>query len=190
MANETFRILKILIENQTEKFSIRQLSLLRKINYKSAYKSIAALAKEGLVVLDKRGNHTLCSFSRKFDPLVFAVEFERRKELLKNKDFEIIYSRFNQLKFPFILLLFGSVAKKTAGRHSDIDFLAVTENPEEIESAVSLIPLKIHLTTVSPQEYSMMAKSKEFSVVDEAMKKNIILIGIEDYYRLLWTKQE
>jgi hypothetical protein len=30
-----------------------------------------------------------------------------------------------------------------------------------------------------------MAKSKEFSVVSEVIKKNIILIGIEEYYRLL-----
>lgn len=30
-----------------------------------------------------------------------------------------------------------------------------------------------------------MAKSRELTVVSEAMKKNIILIGIEDYYRVL-----
>lgn len=185
MANETFHILRVLIENQTEKFSIRQLSLLRKINYKSAYKAITALAKDGLVLMDKRGNHTLCSFSQKFSPLVFAVEFERRKELLKDKNFKVIYSRFSQLKFPFILLLFGSVAKKTAGRHSDIDFLAITENSKEVEREVSLIPLNIHLTAVSYKEFIMMAKSREFSVVSEAMKKNIILNGIEDYYQLV-----
>jgi len=30
-----------------------------------------------------------------------------------------------------------------------------------------------------------MAKSKEFTVVSEAIKNNIIFIGIEEYYRLL-----
>ena len=30
-----------------------------------------------------------------------------------------------------------------------------------------------------------MIQSKEFTVGSEAMKNNIILIGIEDYYRLL-----
>lgn len=29
-----------------------------------------------------------------------------------------------------------------------------------------------------------MAKSREFSVVSEAMKHNVILAGIEDYYRI------
>jgi hypothetical protein len=30
-----------------------------------------------------------------------------------------------------------------------------------------------------------MLKTKEFSVVSEAIKNNIILVGIEDYYRLM-----
>jgi hypothetical protein len=30
-----------------------------------------------------------------------------------------------------------------------------------------------------------MERSKDFSVVSEAIKRNIILVGIEDYYRLM-----
>jgi hypothetical protein len=30
-----------------------------------------------------------------------------------------------------------------------------------------------------------MSKSREFTVVSEALRNNIILIGIEEYYRLL-----
>ena len=30
-----------------------------------------------------------------------------------------------------------------------------------------------------------MAKSREFTVVSEAIKRNILLVGIEDYYRLM-----
>ena len=95
-----------------------------------------------------------------------------------------MYSKLNKLKFPFIALLFGSRVKKY-NRHSDIDLLILGEGGMEIEQTISLMPLKIHLTNISPREFLNMAKSKEFSVVSEAIKKNIILIGIEDYYRLL-----
>jgi len=38
---------------------------------------------------------------------------------------------------------------------------------------------------VSYENFIRMARSREFTVVSGALKSNIILIGIEEYYRLL-----
>jgi len=188
MANEISEILKILIENQAEKFSIRKLSKLREINYKSAYNSIMALEKQGLAKLERIGNTTLCSFNQKFNPLVFSVEYERREKILKDKNIKGIFTRLKEIKIPYIAILFGSYAKGTANKHSDIDILFITQDEgkeNEIKGILRLIPLNIHLTIVSYKDFIIMAKNKEFSVVSESIKKNIILIGIEEYYRLL-----
>lgn len=187
MANEKTEILKLLINNREESFSIRKISLLRKINYKSAYSSLKALEKEGIVDLMRMGNTLICKFNNKFDDLVFRAEYLRREDLLKNKDFLVVYNRLTELKVPFIVLLFGSYAKGTTTKQSDIDFLIISEEKAEkaIEKELALIPLKIHPTYVTYESFIRMAKSKEFSVVSEALKKNIILIGIEEYYRLL-----
>ena len=90
MVNETFNILKILIENPEAKYSIRKLSLLRKINYKSAYQAVMKLKKQGIIGFEDLGNVINCSFSKKINPLVFKVEYERREELLKNKNFKLV----------------------------------------------------------------------------------------------------
>lgn|SRR3989338_426967 len=185
MVNEFFSILKLLIENQGEIFSIRKISQLRKINYKSAYNVMIKLKIEGLVDFQRVGNATNCSFSKNFNSSVFNVEYERRNELIKNSNFRVIYESLNKISFPFIVLLFGSHAKKTATKHSDIDLMIISDNPKKIHEATSLIPLKIQAIPLTPQEFFSMAKSREFSVVSEAIKKNIIIIGIEDYYRLL-----
>ena len=185
MVNETFNILRLLIEHQEEKFSIRKISKRRKVNYKSAYNAVMKLQNEGVVDLEKIGNTINCRFNKKFNPLVFSVEDERRKELLKNKNIKIIYSRLNELGFSFVVLIFGSIVKSTFNKYSDIDLLIISEKQKEIESVLSLIPLKIHPTFITNKEFISMAKTREFSVVSEAIKKNIILIGIEDYYRLL-----
>jgi len=185
MVNEFFSILKLLIENQGEIFSIRKISQLRKINYKSAYNVMIKLKIEGLVDFQRVGNAINCSFSKNFNSSVFNVEYERRNELIKNSNFRVIYESLNKISFPFIVLLFGSHAKKTATKHSDIDLMIISDNPKKIHEAISLIPLKIQAIPLTPQEFCSMAKSREFSVVSEAIKKNIIIIGIEDYYRLL-----
>jgi len=91
----------------------------------------------------------------------------------------------SELNFSFIALLFGSHAKGIPNKHSDIDILTVGGDEKEIRSTLSLFPSKLHLTPLGPKEFIHMAKSKEFSVVGEAIKNNVILIGIEEYYRLM-----
>lgn len=184
---EEMEILKLLMGNRQEAFSIRRISLTRKINYKSAHAAVKRLEKQGIITLKKTGNTTICSFSGKFNEKVFQAEYERREKLLKNKNFKILYEKLDGLKFPFIALLFGSYARGTAKKGSDIDILAICEKGREkyIERAVSLLPLKIHLTAIDCEEFLNMAKSRQFTVVSEAMKNNIILVGIEDYWRLV-----
>ncbi len=183
--NEKLSILKLLIENSDKEFSIREISLLRGINYKSAYQNIKKLEKEGVIDVRKKGNVTLCSFNRNFNDSVYLVEYERRATLLKNKNFRIIFERLRKINKQFILLLFGSHVKKTVTRHSDIDLLLVVDDPAQIDRELSLIPLNIHLSHFTYEEFISMLKSKEASVVSEALKHNIILFGIEDYYRLI-----
>ncbi|MBW2977142.1 nucleotidyltransferase domain-containing protein [Candidatus Woesearchaeota archaeon] len=185
MANEKLSILKLLIESQDKKLSIRKISKIRKINYKSAYNAVKKLEKENIIHLEKTGNTTICSFNQNFNETVFEAECQRRKEILQSKNMLLIQKDLSDLRFPFILLLFGSYAKGEQTRHSDIDLLAIGGEKSKIESALSRFPFNIHLTAVSFEEFTAMAKSREFTVVSEAQKRNIILIGIEEYYRLL-----
>jgi len=185
MVNEKYEILKLLIENQDEIYSIRKLSQIRNINYKSAYNAIKQLEKEEIINCEKIGNTTSCKFNKRFNQSVFIVEFLRRKEFLKNKNFKVIYNDLKKIESLFIVLIFGSQVKGTHTKNSDINILIIADDAREIESKLSLIPLRLHIITISIKELMSMAKSKEFTVVSEAIKNNIILIGIEDYYRLL-----
>ena len=179
------KILKFLLGRKGDKFTIKNISESLKINYRIAYEQVMKLEKEGLLGITKAGNSKMCELASKFDHKVFEAEYLRKKELFRNKDFLVIHNRLAELKFPFIALLFGSHAKGTANKHSDIDILAVGGDEKEIQAAISLLPDKIHLTSVSYENFIRMAKSREFTVVSEAIKNNIILIGIEEYYRLL-----
>lgn len=183
--NSDIKILNLLLNRKEDKFTIKKIAETIKINYRIAYEHTMILEKDGLLKITKIGNSKICEFASKFDNKVFDVEYLRRKELFKNKDFLIIHNRLAELKFPFIALLFGSHAKGTVNKHSDIDILTIGGNEREIQATISLLPDKIHLTTLNYKNFINMARSKEFTVVSEALKNNIILIGIEEYYRLL-----
>ncbi|MBU3906835.1 MAG: nucleotidyltransferase domain-containing protein [Nanoarchaeota archaeon] len=184
---EKIEILKLLIENKEETYSIRKIALIRKINYKSAYNALKALKKEGVVELKRVGNTILCTSNNTFTDLVFKAEYSRREDLFRKREFPVIYNNLAKLEFPLIILLFGSYIKRTATKHSDIDLLLISdeEHFKKVQDAINVFPQEIHLTSVTYGSFIRMARSKEFSVVSEALKKNVILIGIEEYYRLL-----
>lgn len=185
MDNEKLNILGLLIENRDSEYSIRQISRLRKINYKTAYENVKKLEGEGIIRLDRKGNISLCSFNGKFNHSVYLVEYERREALLKNKNFRIIHNRLGRINAQFILLLFGSHAKKTQSKQSDIDLLLITNEPERVKNELELLPFDIHMTHTTYMDFSAMLRTREQTVVSEAVKKNVILFGIEDYYRLM-----
>jgi predicted nucleotidyltransferase len=186
--NPEIKILKLLLNNKEEIFTIKKIAERTEINYRIAYEKIKLLEKEALVRVTKTGNTKVCKFTNKFNDKVFKAEYERRQELFrKNKDFKVLYRRLFELQFPFIALLFGSHTKGKATKHSDIDLLIICEEKREhqIQEIFDLFPLKIHPSFTRFGDFIKMLKTKEFSVVTEAVKNNIILIGIEDYYRLI-----
>ena len=186
MVNEQFNILKLLVENQETEFSIRQISKIRKINYKSAYNVIQKLTEQGVINVKKLGNNNSCSFNHNFNELVFNVEYARKNKLIKkNKDFAIICEDLSNINNQFIAIISGSYAKGKATKNSDIDLLIITDNIKPIQQKLSLLPLNIHVTDINYSDFMQMLKSKENTVVSEVIKKNIILNGIEDYYRLI-----
>ena len=186
MKDKNTEVIKALIESET-KMNIRELSKKLGMNYKNAYNIVMRLNKEGIVSLERLGQAAYCTLNRTTHPLIFQAEHERRSKLLKKSEFRAIHEKLNSLEFSFIALVFGSFAKGKATKGSDIDFMAISEKgrAHEIEGRLSLLPFKIHLVSLTYEEFMGMAKSKEFSVVSEAIKSNIIFVGIEDYYRLV-----
>ena len=181
------KILKFLIENKERAFSIYELARVMKIDYKLLYINIKKLEESKSIEVEDLKSQKRCSFKACFNEDVFIVENQRRNDLLKKKEFKAIYDKLKVINKQFILLVFGSYAKGTAAKNSDIDFLLISdkENAKNIEEKLEVLPLKIHMTTINYESFIEMLKSKEPSVVSEALKKNILLFGIEDYYRLI-----
>ncbi len=183
--NELIAILELLIQNRTAQYTIRELSQERNINYKSAYEVIQKLREEGCVSVQKIGQTCLCQFSQKFTNTVYLAEKARLEKILKDKDLKLVYTELSKVKTQFIALLFGSYARGTQTKHSDFDFLLISHDTAKVNDAISWIPKDIHITHISYVEFVQMLQSKEFSVVSEAVKNNIVFFGIEDYYRFL-----
>lgn len=193
MRDRNVDIIRYLIENSYKELNILTIAKSVKMNYKNVFDIVKRLEREKLVTLKKFGSSNKVEINKVIHPLVFEAEYARRNDILRNKNILVM---LNQIKKDmgsslYILLLFGSYAKKTQAKSSDIDImLIVPDGVEEkfekkVHQTARLIPLPIHHMTFSESQFLDMTKSNEFSVGKEAMKNNVILYGIENYYELI-----
>ena len=122
------KILKFLLSNNKEEFTIRSISKKIDVDYKSVYLAIKDL---DVIISRKAGQTVLCKINQKcYDINIIMAEFIRKEELLSNKDIYVLYKRMKEdIKGPFfVLLLFGSYASGKTRKGSDIDLMLITDD--------------------------------------------------------------
>lgn len=183
------RILKYLIENNSKKFSIREISTNLKLDYKNTYNTIQKLKKENLINLKKIGQSSQIQFNFNFNEKILKIEILRKENLLKNKNLKLIQKKIDDLNYPFlIVLVFGSYVKKNKNKNSDIDLCVICDNKKIIKQLyekLTILSLEIDLNEFTIDEFKSMLKTTEFNVGLEIKNNNIILKGIENYYNLI-----
>lgn len=186
-----YRILELLLSNKKQEFTIRSIAQKIQVDYKATYLTVKQMIENNVIKAKKIGQTVLCSINTKmFNPDIFEAESLRKQKILKNKNFYVLHKRIKEdIKEPFfILLLFGSHASGKAGKRSDMDLMLITDKGPikgKIKHILSILPLKTHLLDFSTEEFTSMLKTTDFNVGKEAFDNNIILFGIEDYYRII-----
>lgn len=187
--NPREKILKLLLENKEEEFSINKMAKKLKLNYRLAFMAAKQLERAGAITVKHLGNSNQCRFSWNLDSLVFNMENIRKEELLQNPNLKLIFKRVMEIKSPFfIFLVFGSYAKKSQTKGSDIDLCLIADDKAvktEAARIIRMIPYDIHLLDFTAKEFKSMLKTTEFNVGKEILRNNVILNGIESFYRLV-----
>ena len=188
------KVLKYLIENK-EPTSIKSISDAIKTDYKNTFTTIKTL--EPLISKQKLSNLNLITLAPAPEIEILQTEQKRTEEfLLKNKEIKFIQEDIEELNYPFIIgIIFGSYAKNTNTKNSDIDLCVICDNEEnkkKIYEKISIQSLKIELHEFTIEEFISMLKTIQLNVGHEIVKNNIILFGAENYYSLIskWMKEE
>lgn len=181
-------IIKILLENKTKDLNTSQIAIMAKMDYKTVHNIIQRLKEKDIIKLSPFGKSYKVEIAN-FHPIIFEAEYEKRKELLRNKNINLLVDYFKSLQTKlYVMLIFGSYAKKTQTKDSDIDIMFIAQD-EKFESKVMniarTIPLKLHINVFTESEFIAMKNSKQLTSGQEAINNNVILYGIENYYELI-----
>ncbi|MBU0628486.1 MAG: nucleotidyltransferase domain-containing protein [Nanoarchaeota archaeon] len=193
MRSKESHIIRFLIEHKTEELNIFMISKSMKMDYKNVYSIIKRLEKASLVRIETFGKSNRIKLNTSSHPLIFEAEFERRKESLKDKNLQVMFGIFRGgIKSKlYVLLLFGSYANKKQTKNSDIDLMFICSDgledafEKDANRIARSIPLSLHPLVFSESQFLEMINAKEPNVGQEALKNNVILYGMEQFYEMI-----
>ncbi|MEK6872192.1 MAG: nucleotidyltransferase domain-containing protein [Nanoarchaeota archaeon] len=189
--------LKIIMELEKKPGGIhlRELSRLVNTGLPNIKRIVDILEKEKVIKKQKEANLLKIYLKESPKTIAYLKQFHTDKFLtlpftIKNAVQDFI----SELEIkPLIVLIFGSYAKGTYTKNSDIDILLVFQNVEDaekIENTARRISMRTN-TNISPVyiNYEHFAKNfldKGHDFSREIRKEVLLLSGIELYYNLLW----
>ena len=183
------KIVELFIEEKISK-TIREISKAIKSDYRITHTATQRLIKKNILLSRVVGKSILCELNESYyGKEIYNVEDKRRYRLLENKNLNLMYKEImTKVKSNlFVFMIFGSYAKWKSTKSSDIDIMFISNDTnfeEKIHNITSLFPINTHVLVFTEEEFIRMKDSKKSNVIKEAIKNNIILYGIENYYRL------
>ncbi|MEK6834664.1 MAG: nucleotidyltransferase domain-containing protein [Nanoarchaeota archaeon] len=199
------RIIGLMRKELGKGMTILEISKQLRIGYRPAYNHITEMEKEEIIEIEKIGSSKQCKLnfaSPQARHLLESLDLARKEEIYKEnpKLKAIIESLISKLTEKFIseihsIILFGSYAKGTAIKQSDIDLMFIVTSlknktlRESIERESASYQYS-HNVRISPLitdigELKKMIQAKELNVGKEAKEYGISLYGHEMFWRII-----
>lgn len=185
-------IINLLEKNMEKEFTINEIANRLDEHYSLVNRVISRLMKEEVITGKKVGRAIVCSInpkSEKAKALMHLNEVVRTEEFYsRNREIKIIMEDFiAELKARFkqglvSIAIFGSYAKGTATKESDIDILVICEKKKEVSDIIRKIHAKYGreaMPVIITQ--SEFKGQKEKPIIKEIIKYHYVLYGFESF---------
>jgi len=192
------KIVDLLAKDVEKKFTINEIAKTLGEYYSFVHRTVNKLSKDDVVIKNKVGKSYLCSLNLKNEKtatLIQLSEIEKRENFYTtNKELKLILEDFtktleSQHKNIITVILFGSYAKGTATKESDIDILLISNEKIEIEKVIKGIYAKygkeIMPIVMTQNDFK---KQKDKAVITEMVKNHYVLYGVENFVSLVFRK--
>jgi len=194
------KVVDLLARNKGQKFTINEIARILKSHYSFLHRTINKLTDEGVIIKEAAGRAYLCSINlsnEKTFALIQLSEIEKKNEFYNsNKEIKVMLEDFvcsAKLLNPISIVLFGSYAKGTATKESDIDILLIskTKIDKKIDNIVNKIIKEMYAKYGKEINVILMSikdfkKQKDKDVIKEIIKDHCILYGVEKFVNLVF----
>lgn len=177
-----FEILSVFGNEYNKRARESEIVKITKMPQRTVSRKLNLLAKNKIIDFVNEGKNKVY-FLKKDNPLIsqilmFIENYKTFSFLSKNERLSFIFER---IKEPCII--FGSYAKGSRDKDSDIDLVIFSNNKKEIEKSISLAPVEIHLQFTSLGKFKEDLKNKNPLAIEIA-KNHIIIYELDGLIKL------
>lgn len=169
------KILRLFYEDKKLSFHLRDIARKTKLYPNSVTRFLNQLEKEGILASQKDGNLKKYRIkkSEKLSNIFTSFDIERLNKLPLARRRAINYFLDKLQEKPVISLLFGSTAKETFRKDSDIDLLLIVNKKIDVDKSKdyvdSQVGIKINCFQITYEEFKKEIKLKEDNVIQSAL---------------------
>ena len=179
------KIMEEITKDLTKKWSINELSKKLNKHYRPVHAAVHSLIKQEFLIKNKN------SLIEPFFKDTLLLELAEKQRPINDKEIKIIKEKLSRIKTVFFsAVLFGSSVTKK-GKDTDI-LIIIPDSGErsnfqrQAEVELGSFYTKVDLNIVSEEScYEMLNKPNQLNVMNEIMKNHLVLIGTEDFYKIL-----
>ena len=183
--NKEFEVIALFTGSYKRELYLREISKLSKIPLKTTQNTLNFLEKNKIIKSIQRGKNKYFSLNQANTQTKFYM---LQAEIHKTKVFLETYSQFKtflkEITIDNPIIVFGSFAKFTADRDSDVDILTISKKEPKLPS--HLLPNKIHLLNISKNQFIKSLKKQE-TLIKEIEENHIILNNHSFYVNAMWN---
>ena len=169
------KILRLFYENKKESFHLREIARKTGLYANSVMRFLNQLKKEGILTYKKEGNLKKYKInnSEKIANIFASFDIERLNKLPLKRKRAINYFIDKLPEKPVIILLFGSTAKETFKKDSDIDLILIVNRKTNADKAKDYVDaqvgIRINCFQIAYNEFLKEIKLKEDKVIQSAL---------------------
>ncbi len=174
--------------NYKSRFYLREISKLSKLPLKTCQNALITLEKAKILKSKIEGKNKYFSLNMENIKTKFYLQ---QAEIYQTDLFIEKYSQFKMflksIKINSPIIVFGSFAKFTADKNSDLDLLIISD--KKLELPFHLLPFKPHQINMSEKTFLKAIEQQE-DLIKEIEENHIILNNHSFYVNIMWGYYE
>jgi predicted nucleotidyltransferase len=188
-------VVDLLAGNAGKRFTINEIAKELDGHYSLVHRTVNRLAADGVVSMETAGNSHLCSLDMKNEKAMALLqlgEIEKRDEFLKgSRELKLLLDDFSasvgRQEGVVSVVLFGSYAKGTQAKDSDVDVLVIGAEKKNIGWTVKEMYAKygkeVNAITMTPQDFR---QQREKPIVKEIVRDHVVLLGADRFIGMVF----
>jgi len=182
--NKELGIIALYTGNYAVEFYLRQISKTAKIALKTCQNVLANLEKDKILLAKTVGKNKYFRLNLdNIETKSYLLKAEIHKTDIFLKKHPEFKSFLKEVNASPVIILFGSFAKSTENKDSDVDIFVVSGKEEKLPA--HLLPYKIHQNTLTESSFKKAALGKE-TIIKELEENHIILNNHSLYVNIIW----